>query len=44
VQQLRASEWKDKAVKARVTDASGQIAIRLIEPHPAPNGAAANAD
>jgi hemolysin-activating ACP:hemolysin acyltransferase len=40
VQRLRASEWKDKPVKARVTDADGHVKVRVIEPQAMPNGAA----
>jgi cytolysin-activating lysine-acyltransferase len=41
VQRLRGTEWKDRPVKARVTDAEGQVRVRLIEPQAMPNGAAA---
>jgi hemolysin-activating ACP:hemolysin acyltransferase len=41
VQRLRAKEWKDKPVKARVTDREGQVKVRLIEPQARPTGAEA---
>jgi cytolysin-activating lysine-acyltransferase len=44
VQQLRAKEWKDKPVKARVTDANGHVKTRLVEPQPATNAAVAPAN
>jgi hemolysin-activating ACP:hemolysin acyltransferase len=43
VQRLRAKEWKGKPVKARMTDAKGEVKVRLIEPQAA-NGAAARAN
>lgn len=44
VQRLRDKEWKDKVVKARVTNAKGEVKLRLIEPETAPSGPAAGAN
>jgi hemolysin-activating ACP:hemolysin acyltransferase len=44
VRQLRATEWSGQPIKARVTGADGQVSVRLIEPQPAPNGAATGAN
>jgi hemolysin-activating ACP:hemolysin acyltransferase len=44
VHRLRDGEWKGRSVKARVSDASGQVKVRLIEPQAASNGAAARSE
>jgi cytolysin-activating lysine-acyltransferase len=41
VRRLRVREWKGNAVKARVTDVSGQVEVRLFEPQTAAKGIAA---
>jgi hemolysin-activating ACP:hemolysin acyltransferase len=41
VRRLRDSDWKGKSVKARVSDAKGQVKVRLIQTQAAANGAPA---
>jgi hypothetical protein len=40
VQRLRGTEWKGKPVKARMTDAKGEVKVRLIEARAAKSTAA----
>jgi hemolysin-activating ACP:hemolysin acyltransferase len=39
VRRLRTNEWKGRRVKARVSDAKGEVRLHLIEPEGAPAGA-----
>jgi len=44
VQRLRAREWKDKPVKARVKGANGGVEVSVTEPQAASEGAAVRND